>query len=411
MEEKKIVFIGHKDHGKSSLIGRLYLDTKSIGDSQLKLIREKAELLGQKGQELAYVTDQLKDEREAGITKGLAHNKLKTKQVQFTIGDSPGHKDFITHMLTGASEAEIAILTVDAVEGIKNQTREHLYLAKMVGVPKVIVAINKMDLVNFSPLVFRKLKREIEKLLVAVGFNPKLVPIIPTSAIKGGGVVKTLKKSWYKGQALLRVLQKLQGKKLPTDLPLRMPIQNIYNTKKGTLVGGRLKTGTLKRGDKIVVSTGKIKGKIENIYIHNKKIERANAFDNILLDLSGVDLKKIKRGFVVGKDNQKIKARTKINAWIMYLGVGDLKVDSSLNFETHVIQTKVKIASIDKIHDAANAETIAQKAKKLKSGLSAKVKLKLQEPVCLDRQSEIPDMANFRLLNRQKKVVGFGIVI
>jgi len=411
MEEKKIVFIGHKDHGKSSIIGRLYLDTKSIGGNQIKLIREKAKLLDQRGQELAFVTDQLREEREAGITKGLAHNKLKTKKVQFTIGDSPGHKDFITHMLTGASEAEIAILVVDALEGVKNQTREHLYLAKMVGVPRVIVAINKMDLVGFSSLVFRRLKRDIEKLLFKIGFNPQQTPIIPTSAIKGEGVVKNLKQSWYRGRTLLRLLEKIEGKKLPTDYPLRLPIQNVYHLKGKTLIGGRLKTGKLKIKDKIIINPGKLKGKIQNIYFHHQKIKEAIALDNVLLDISGINPKKIKRGQVITEEQNPPKVRSKFPAWITYHGSSCLKINSVLNFETNSQKSKVKIISINKIYDAANAITIRRKADKLKPGLSAQVKFELNHRICLDRHSEIPDMANFRLLNRLKKVVGFGIVI
>src|SRR3989338_4328962 len=202
-----LVFIGHVDHGKSTTVGRLLYDSKNIDEQAMRKLTELAKELGKPGFEFAFVMDNLKEERERGLTIDLAHKKFETPKYYFTIIDAPGHKDFIKNMITGASQADAGVLVVDCSNGVQAQTKEHVFLARTLGVDQLIIAINKMDAVRYEEARFNKVKEEISALLKTVGYNPAKINFVALASLLGENVVKKSDKMpWYKGGTLMETL-------------------------------------------------------------------------------------------------------------------------------------------------------------------------------------------------------------
>ena len=245
-----LVFIGHVDHGKSTTVGRLLFDSGNIDEQAMRKLKDKAEELGKGGFEFAFVMDNLKEERERGVTIDLAHKKFETSKYYFTIIDAPGHKDFIKNMITGASQADAGVLVVSGnpSDGVQAQTKEHIFLAKTLGVNQLIIAINKMDMAKYDQKRFDEVKKEVEALLKSVGYNPEEILFVPVAALPGDNVFKKSENmSWYTGKTLLETLDTFKEPEKPTNLPLRLPIQDVYNiTGIGVVPVGRVETGIMK---------------------------------------------------------------------------------------------------------------------------------------------------------------------
>src|SRR6266508_2285205 len=237
-----LVFIGHVDHGKSTTVGRILYDTGNIDPHELENLKKLAEQMGKATFEFAFVMDQVKEERLRGLTIDVAHKRFDTDKYYFTIIDAPGHRDFVKNMITGTSQADAAVLVVGGAEGVQTQTKEHIFLARTLGVEQLIVAINKMDATKpeYSEKRFTELKTELSGLLKGVGY-------------KGENITKNSSKmAWYKGPALVAALNDLNVPPKPTNLALRLPVQDVYSiTGAGTVPVGRVETGLLKVGMKI----------------------------------------------------------------------------------------------------------------------------------------------------------------
>jgi elongation factor 1-alpha len=273
MAEKKphinIVFVGHVDHGKSTTVGRLLYDSGNVDEQAMRKLKEKAESLGKGGFEFAFVMDNLKEEQERGVTIDLAHKKFDTQKYSFTIIDAPGHRDFIKNMITGASQADAAVLVCGAneikgTEGITElpqQTVEHARLAKILGVGQLIVVVNKMDMQNYSQDRFNAVKNSVTALLKSSGWKIDEVAFIPVASLMGDNIAKKSDKMpWFTGKpaTLLEALDNLKIPQKPTELPLRMPIQDVYNiTGIGVVPVGRIETGRMKVGDKVIAMPGR----------------------------------------------------------------------------------------------------------------------------------------------------------
>ena len=222
-----LVFIGHVDHGKSTTVGRILYDTGNIDPHELENLKKLAEQMGKATFEFAFVMDQVKEERERGLTIDVAHKRFDTDKYYFTIIDAPGHRDFVKNMITGTSQADAAVLVVGGAEGVQTQTKEHIFLARTLGVEQLIVAINKMDATKppYAEARFNELKTELTGLLKGVGYKVDRVPFIPISSYKGENIVKASSKMpWYKGPSLVESLNQLTVPPKPTNLPLRLPV-------------------------------------------------------------------------------------------------------------------------------------------------------------------------------------------
>ncbi|MCK5043553.1 GTP-binding protein, partial [Candidatus Pacearchaeota archaeon] len=222
-----VVFVGHVDAGKSTIVGRTMFDSGVVGEQTMKKLREEAEKHGKAGFEFAYIMDSIKEERERGVTIDLSYKKLMSQKFQITIIDAPGHRDFVKNMITGASQADSAFLVIAAPAGVQPQTTEHLWLLRTMGVKNLAIAVNKMDSVEYSEEKFKKVKEDVGKLLQGVGINPETTAFIACSGLKGDNVVKKSDKmAWYKGPTIVEQFDAFPAPELPTNLPMRMPVQD-----------------------------------------------------------------------------------------------------------------------------------------------------------------------------------------
>ena len=254
-----VVFVGHVDHGKSTTVGRLFYDSGIIDEQTMRKLKEKAQEVGKAGFEFAFVMDNLKEERQRGVTIDLSYKKFTTSKYELSVIDAPGHKDFIKNMITGASQADAAVLVVAAGEGIMAQTKEHVFLCKTLGVKQIAIDINKMDVVKWDQAKFNAVKDDLTKLMKTVGYNPANVNFIPTSAQLGDNVFKkSANMPWYTGPTVVEQFDLFKEPEKPINLALRLPIQDVYNiTGIGVVPVGRVETGQLKIGDKVIILPGK----------------------------------------------------------------------------------------------------------------------------------------------------------
>src|SRR5512137_1734034 len=225
-----LAFIGHVDHGKSTTVGRMMYETGAIDAHVIDEYKKEAASKGKATFEFAWVMDSLKEERERGVTIDIAHQRFDTDKYYFTVVDCPGHRDFVKNMITGASQADAAVLIVSAPDGVMPQTREHVFLARTLGVNQLIVGMNKMDATKppYDEKRFNEVEEEVGKLLKMVGYKVDEIPFIPISAYEGDNLIKSSERTkWYKGPTLLAALNSLKQPEKPTALPLRVPVQDV----------------------------------------------------------------------------------------------------------------------------------------------------------------------------------------
>ncbi len=401
-EHINLVFIGHVDHGKSTTVGRLLYDSGNIDEQAMRKLREKAEELGKGGFEFAFVMDNLKEERERGVTIDLAHKKFTTDKYEFTIIDAPGHKDFIKNMITGASQADAAVLVVAAPDSVMAQTKEHVFLSRTLGVGQLIVAVNKMDMAHYEETRFNKVKEEISTLLKSVGYKPDVVQFVATASFLGENVVKKSDKmAWYKGPTLLEAINSLKTPDRPTELPLRMPIQDVYNiTGIGVVPVGRIETGIMKVGQKVVAVPGRegkqVPGEIKTIEMHHEAIPEARPGDNVGLSVRGFTKKDIARGDVIGTPDSVPTVATEFTAQMVVLNHPSvITVGYTPVFHVHTAQVACQVISIEKKLNPATGEVLQEKPDFIKNGDAAIVKIKPIQPLCIEKQKEIPQLARF----------------
>ncbi len=402
-----IVFIGHVDHGKSTTVGRLLFDSGNIDEQQLRKLKDKADQLGKAGFEFAYVMDNLKEERERGVTIDLAHKKFETDSYYFTIIDAPGHRDFVKNMITGASQADAAVLCVAANDGVNAQTKEHVFLAKTLGVNQMIVVVNKMDIsgVDYSEDKYNKVKDEVAKLMQSVGYKTDDIPFIAAASLKGDNIVKKSEKmDWYKGPTLLEALDKnITPPEKPTDLPLRMPIQDVYNiTGIGVVPVGKIETGVMKVGQKVVAVPGRegkpVNGEVKSIEMHHSQQPQAEPGDNVGVSIRGFGKKDVARGDVVGTADNIPTVATEFEAQIVVLNHPSvITVGYTPVFHIHTAQVACNFTQLVKKVNPQTGETLQENPDFIKNGDVAVVKLKPVQPLVIEKKSEIPQMANFAI--------------
>jgi elongation factor 1-alpha len=399
-----LVFIGHVDHGKSTTVGRLLYDSKNIDEQTMRKLQEKAKTLGKPGFEFAFVMDNLKEEQERGLTIDLAHKRFETEKYYFTIIDAPGHRDFIKNMITGASQADAGVLVVSANpgDGVQAQTKEHVFLARTLGVNQLIVGINKMDMAKYDQKRFDEVKQQVSTLLKSVQYNPDEVQFVAMAAYPGDNVMnKSDKMSWYTGPTLFEAINNLKEPEKPTDLPLRLPIQDVYNiTGIGVVPVGRVETGVMKVGDKVIVVPARegkgVQGEVKSIEMHHEQMQQALPGDNIGFNVRGIGKKDIARGDVLGHLDNPPTVATEFTAQMVILNHPTVvTVGYTPVFHIHTAQVACKITSIEKKLNPATGETVQENPDFVKNGDAAIVKVKPVTPLVIERQKDIPHMARF----------------
>ncbi len=407
-----VVFVGHVDHGKSTTVGRLLFDAGVVSEQDMKKLTDKAKELGKVGFEFAYVMDNLKEEQERGVTIDLSHKKFQTAKYDYTIIDAPGHKDFVKNMITGASQADAAVLVcganeikgTEAMTELPPQTIEHARLTKILGVGQLICVVNKMDMQGYNQERFEGVKKAVSVLLQTSGWKLDKVKFIPIASLKGDNVVKkSTNMAWYTGPTLLEALDQLDEPSKPTQLPLRLPLQDVYKIAGiGTVPVGKVETGVMKLNDKVVIVPGRegkgIAGEVKTIEMHHEMLQEAEPGDNVGFVVRGVEKKDVARGDVLGHSTSPPTVATEFTAQIVVLNHPSvITIGYTPVFHIHTAQIACQITEIVKKLNPATGEVIAEHPDFIKNGDAAIVKCKPMQPMCIETNKDIPQMARFAI--------------
>ena len=419
-EHLNMIVTGHIDNGKSTTMGHFLMDLGVVDERTIAQHAKESEETG-KGDtfKYAWVMDNIKDERARGITIDLAFKKFETPKYFFTLIDAPGHRDFVKNMITGASEADCAILVLSAKEGETDtavapggQAREHAFLLKTLGVSQIILAINKMDDSKFSEDAYKAAKDKGEKLVKSVGYKIENVPAIPISGWTGDNLVKKSENMpWYNGKTLLESFDDFKVPEKPTGKPLRLPIQDVYSiTGVGTVPVGRVETGTMKPNDKIIVMPSGAVGEIKSIETHHQEMPSATAGDNIGFNLRGIEKKDIKRGDVLGTPDNPPCVAKEFKAQIIVINHPTaIAPGYTPVMHCHTAQVAATISAFESKINPATGAAEEENPKFLKVGDSAIVRIRPVRPTCIETFQEFPEMGRFALRDMGSTIAA-GIV-
>ncbi len=404
MADKKphmnLVTIGHVDAGKSTLVGRLLWDTGNVPEQEMKKIEEKAKELKKESFKFAFLMDTVKEERERGVTIDIMHKRFDTPKYYYTIIDAPGHRDFVKNMITGASQADAAILVIAGKSGVESRTKEHVFLIKTLGLKQLIIAVNKMDDLKYDEAAYKKIKDDVSKLLLSVGFKPDTVPFIPLSAWVGDNIAKKSENTpWYTGKTLLEALDDFTVPEKPTDKPLRLPVQDSYTiTGVGTVPVGRVESGVIKPNDKIIfMPSGKI-ADVKSVEMHHEQMSQAVAGDNIGFNVRGLGKDDVGRGDVAGHVNNPPTVAEEFTAQIIVLQHPSVITKGYTPvFHVHTAHVACQITEIVKKINPATGETVAENPDYIKAGDAAVIKCKPKTPLVIEKQTDFPQLAKFAM--------------
>ena len=400
-----LVIIGHVDHGKSTLVGRIMLDTGQFPAHMLEKYREEAKAKGKESFALAWIFDNLKEERERGVTIDVAHKKFDTDKYYFTIIDAPGHRDFVKNMITGTSQADAAILVVAAPDGVMAQTKEHMFLARTLGVKQMIIAINKMDDTKpqYDKNRFEQVKADIVKLAKSVGYKDDQMQIIPCSAFTGDNVLKKEKLDWWDGPTILQGVDNFTVPDKPVNLPLRWPIQDVYTIKGvGTVPVGKIETGVMKAGMQLIfkpsTKPGGVTGEVKTIEMHHEQISEAVPGDNVGVNMRGVAKNEIRRGDVAGPVNDPPTVAKSFKAQIMVLNHPSVITKGYTPvFHCYTAQVACRFEEIEKKLDPRTGAVKEENPDFIKTGDAAIVKVVPTRPMVIESAKKIPQLGRFAI--------------
>lgn len=404
-----MVVIGHVDHGKSTLVGRLMLDTGQFPAHQIEQFKKEAGEKGKGSFFLAWVMDNLKEERERGVTIDVAHKKFDTDKYYFTIIDAPGHRDFVKNMITGASQADCAILTCSAIEGPQAQTKEHVFLSKTLGIDQLVVAINKMDAVGFAQDKFNAAVEGVKKLTKLIGFKDERVQFVPVSAFEGKNIKdKAPEMGWYNGPTLLEAIDKFELPNKPTDKPLRLPIQDVYSiTGIGTVPVGKVETGILKPGMNIHFNPSNKTAEVKSIEMHHEMLPQAVPGDNVGFNCRGLGKNDIRRGDVgAPTDAPATVARTFTAQVIVLNHPSVITVGYTPVFHAYTAQTACQFEEIKKvIRGGKEVENTF-----MKTGDQGVVKIRPTRPMVVEKAADYPALGRFAIRD-MGQTVAVGVAV
>ena len=399
-----IVFVGHVDAGKSTTVGRLMYDTGAVPEQEMAKLKEEAQKHGKAGFEFAYVMDSIKEERERGVTIDLAYKKIMTQKYEATIIDAPGHKDFVKNMITGTSQADAGFLVIAAKSGVQPQTTEHLWLMKTMGVTQLSVVINKMDEVDYKEDAYNKVKEDASKLLMTVGYKPDSINFIASSALQGDNVAKKSENmSWYKGPTILEQFDKFDQPEKPTNLPMRMAIQDVYEiTGIGTVPVGKIETGVMKPGQKVIILPGRsgkgVVGEIKTVEAHHEQLPQGEAGDNVGVSLKGIGKKDVARGDVICEAENPAPIVEEFTAKIAVINHPTVMAKGYTPvFHVHTAQVPCQITEIVEKYDPKTGQVAEANPDILKNGDVATVKIKPIGNLVIETQKSNPHMARFAI--------------
>jgi len=417
-----LVVVGHVDAGKSTTTGHLIYKCGGIDKRTIEKFEKESAEMGKSSFKYAWVLDKLKAERERGITIDIALWKFETTKYYFTIIDAPGHRDFIKNMITGTSQADVAILVIasgvgefEAGYAKTGQTREHALLAFTLGVRQMICLINKMDdkSVKYSKDRYQEIVSEMKKFLKTVGFKPKKIPFIPISGWVGDNMLEPSKNMpWYKGPFVLKALDAIKPPKRPVDKPLRLPLQDVYKIGGiGTVPVGRVETGVLKPGMSVTFAPAMLTTEVKSVEMHHESLESAKPGDNVGFNVKNISLKQIRRGMVAGDAKKDPPCKTDyFTAQVIILDhPNKIMAGYTPVLDCHTAHIACRFNKLITLMNKRTGAVIEQNPKSAKSGQAVLVDMIPSKPMCVETYKDYPPLGRFAVRD-MRKTVAVGII-
>jgi bifunctional enzyme CysN/CysC len=425
----KVVFVGHVDHGKSTLIGRILHDTGSLPEGRIEEIKKACAAEGI-GFEFAFLLDALLEEQKQNVTIDTTEIPFRTARRRYAIIDAPGHKEFLKNMITGASRADAAILVIGADEGVREQSRRHGYLLSMLGIRNLIVVVNKMDLVGYSEKRFREIEQDYRKFLQQLGLNAHT--FIPASAREGENVARSsMKMKWYCAANVLEALDLLERQKSDVDLPLRFCVQDVYRFDGRRIIAGRIETGTLRVGDELIFSPANkssvvatierwpqvILSGVEGSREASSTVTQRDSSTSLGMtvvagDSVGITLAEqifVERGYVASHQNQTPVETNRFHADLFWIVREPLRVGHFYDLRLATQEVKCQIVSIEQVMDSSTLETKSDQREQLERNEIGRLTIQTRSPLVIDNYDRVPNLGRFVIVD-DGKICGGGTI-
>jgi bifunctional enzyme CysN/CysC len=407
VDRLKVVFVGHVDHGKSTLIGRIFHDTHSLPDGKVEQIQKACREEGMEF-EYAFLLDALLEEQEQNITIDTTQIQFKTAERPYVIIDAPGHKEFLKNMITGAASADAAVLLIAANEGVREQSRRHGYLLSLLGIRQVVVAVNKMDLAGYSEQTFNEVAAEYRKFLAQVGLEARA--FVPVSARNGYNVAQRSPEvmPWYNGPSITEMLDRFEPPKKLTELPLRFPVQDVYRFDSRRIIAGRIESGRLKVGDEIIFSPNNKTSTVASI----ERWEAPKRDEAVAGESIGITLTEqifVERGHVGSHAVHAPIESNRFRARLFWMGRKNLEPGQRYKLKLATQELDAEIVSIDRVIDASTLEAVTENRTHIARNDVAEVVIQTRGALAMDNHDRNPIMGRFVIVD-DRLVSGGGII-
>jgi len=396
------VIVGHVDHGKSTLIGRLLYDTGSLSEERIAEIRRVAEESG-RVVEFAHVIDHLEEERRESLTIDTAQIPLRTPAREYTIIDAPGHREFLKNMVTGASQARAAILNVDVAEGMREQTRRHVAILGLIGIERVILAVNKMDLAGYARDRFESLAGEVRRFGEGAGI--RWVAAIPISAREGDNVVRRSERMpWYDGPTIVEALAAIGAPPGATDRPLRFPVQDVYVRDATRILVGRVEAGSVCEGDEVLFLPSGARGAVVGVrfFGDGRRAAAAGACPGLVVP----DALAVGRGEVACSPTDPAPVRDRFEAKVFWLAPEPLRAGEELLLRCATQAVSARVERIAERIDSSTLDVLAEDAEALEETEVGVVRIRAARPIVIERFRDVPELGRFVLCRGAATVAG-----
>jgi bifunctional enzyme CysN/CysC len=402
----RVVFAGHVDHGKSTLIGRILHDTDSLPDGKIDMVKQACAAEGMEF-EFAFLLDALLEEQKQNVTIDTTEIAFRTSRRNYVIIDAPGHKEFLKNMITGASRADAAVLVIAANEGVREQSRRHAYLLRLLGISQLIVVVNKMDLAEFAEKRFAEIESEYRKFLIDLSLEARA--FVPTSAKTSENVARASEKmKWYRGPTVLEALDLFEPRKADVDLPLRFCVQDVYRFDQRRIVAGRIETGILRVGDELVFSPANKSSVVATIERWNASIDgAAMSGDSIGITLSEQIF--VERGYVASHQTDTPIETNRFRADLFWIVREPLRVGRLYNLRLATQEVKCQVVSIEEVMDSSTLEATTDKREQLDRNEVGRLTIQTRGPLVIDNHERIPNLGRFVIVE-EGEIRGGGTI-
>ena len=407
LQRLRVVFVGHVDHGKSTLIGRIFYDTQSLPDGKIEQIQAACREEGMEF-EYSFLLDSLLEEQEQNITIDTTQIQFKTARRPYVIIDAPGHKEFLKNMITGAASADAAVLLIAANEGVREQSRRHGYLLSLLGIRQVVVAVNKMDLVNYSEQVFNDVVAEYKSFLAQIGLEAR--QFVPISARNGANVASSGLESmpWYEGPSITDMLDIFEPPKPVHDMPLRFPVQDVYRFDERRIIAGRIESGTLRVGDTLVFSPNNKTSVVASIEVWSAP-EKTVAVAGESIGITLTEQIFVERGHIASHEEDAPIESNRFKARLFWMGRRNLAVGERYRLKLATQEIDAEVVSIEKIIDASTLDTVAEGRQHIAKNDVAEITIQTRGALVMDNADRNPIMGRFVIVDN-RLVAGGGII-